>query len=390
MGIAYDLFGDGALADPYPWYRWLRREAPCYYSAEHDIWIVSRYDDVVDVLRNVEVFSSTLGVGYERRHTRDLVSADPPEHTRLRRLVNRQFLPRAVAALEPRVATIIDELFDAVVDKRVSDLITDVAEPLPITVIAELLGVAPERRSDFKRWSDDLVDIAGGHVSGDDAARLAASRKELAQFFREAAAERRSHPRADATDIITSLVQASDDDRLSEAELVEFCMVLLVAGNETTTNAVGNGALAMLCQPDQWGAVVDDPSLTPSFVEEVLRFDAPIQGFFRNTLAPTVVAGTPIPADARVLALFGSANRDDHHYPDADTFLATRNPTDHVAFGNGIHHCLGAPLARLELRILADVARRRIRSMLPAGEVLRTRNPLFRGVRHLPVFVEAK
>jgi cytochrome P450 len=166
--------------------------------------------------------------------------------------------------------------------------------------------------------------------------------------------------------------------------------VLLVAGNETTTNAIGNGALAMLSQPDQWRAVLADPSLVPSFVEEILRFEAPIQGFFRQTTAPVEVAGTTIPADSRVLALFGSANRDERHYPEPDTFLATRNPVDHVAFGSGIHYCLGAPLARLELKVLGHTFIERARSMLPAGEVVRTHNPLFRGVKHLPVLVEPR
>jgi cytochrome P450 len=386
MAIVYEPFADSILADPYPWYRWLRREAPCYYSDERDTFIVSRYDDVLGVLRHPEVFSSHDGIGWERRHTRDLVSADPPEHTRLRRIVNREFLPRAIGALEPRINEIVDSLVDDVLERGAADLVRDLAEPLPLLVIAELLGIPFERRDDFKRWSDDLIDTVSAQYDDAEAARLKASRKELGAFFREIAADRRG--RAGGVDLISRLVAAQEADALGELELVEFCIVLLVAGNETTTNAVGNGALAVLTYPDQWRAVVADPSLVPSFVEEVLRFDAPVQGFCRTALTDVEVAGTSIPRGGRVLALFGSANRDGRHFPDGDTFLAARNPVDHVAFGNGIHLCLGAPLARLELTALAAAFRARVRSILPAGEIVRTQLPLFRGVRRLPVLVE--
>ena len=386
----YDPWADGVLADPYPWYRWLRTEAACYHAAERDLWVLSRYDDVVAALRNHEVFSSTQGIGYERRSRRDLVSVDPPEHTRLRRLVSRDFVPRAIAALEPRVEALVDGLLDSILEKQSAELVAELAEPLPVTVIAELLGVPAGRRADFKRWSSDLIVAAGGQLGAEDEARTDASRKEFAAFLRQAVAERRDRAHLGATDLITGLVRASEADALSEAELIEFCMVLLVAGNETTTNAIGNGAVAMLAFPDQWTAVVRDPSLVTSFVEEVLRFDAPIQGFFRNTLAPVEVAGRAIPAGAKVLVLFASANRDPAHFPDPDTFMASRNPVDHVAFGSGIHHCLGAPLARLELGALARAFIRRVEWMLPAGEPVRTRNPLFRGVRALPVLVGAR
>jgi cytochrome P450 len=390
VAVSYDPFADGVLADPYPWYRWLRRNHPCFYSEQRDIWVVSRYTDVVSVLRNHEAFSSNDGVGYEPRHTRDLISADPPEHTRLRRIVNSQFLPRTVAALEPTVAALVEGLVDDVFARGEVDLVHDIAEPLPISVIAEVLGVPADRRDDFKRWSDDLVDSVAGGADDADKARFEVSRRELAGFFREAAAQVREHGAGDASDIISALVRAEGDERLTERELVEFCMVLLVAGNETTTNAIGNGTLAMLAQPDEWRAVVADPGLIPSFAEEALRFDPPVQGFFRTATTDVDVAGTMIPAGARVLVLFGSANRDDHHYPQADTFLANRNPTDHLAFGSGIHHCLGAPLARLELAVLIRTMARRSRAMLPTGDVVRTRNALLRGVKRLPVVVEPR
>lgn len=285
---------------------------------------------------------------------------------------------------------IAEGLIDSLVERGEVDLVRDLAIPLPVRVIAELLGVPPERQDDFKRWSDDLVDAVAGGVTGEERARLDASRRELAGFFREVADQRRQSDDGESLDLISTLVRAEGEERLSEAELVEFCMVLLVAGNETTTNAIGNGMLALSSQPDQWRAVLADPGLLPSFVEEVLRYDSPVQGFFRTARTSVEVADTKIPAGARVMALFGSANRDERHYPHADTFLVSRNATDHVAFGSGIHHCLGAPLARLEMTVLAQIVSRRVRSILPAGDVLRTRNALLRGVKQLPVIIEPR
>ena len=390
MAISYDPFGPGVLINPYPWYRWLRSEAPCHHVEAHDFWVISRYDDVDAALRNHAVFSSSEGVGFERRSFHDMISADPPEHTRLRRLVDRQFLPRAVAQLETRVGGIIDALLDPIIERGRVDLVEDLAAPLPLVVIAELLGIEPERRSDFKRWSDDLLLAVGGGLDEATRTRTEASRHAMAEYIRAAAAERRTRPESSATDIIGTLVTASDHDALTTREVIAFCMLLLIAGNETTTNTVANGALAIMEHPDQWRFIMRDAGLIPSFVEESLRFDSPIQGFFRTTRADVEVAGATIPAGARVLLLFGSANRDDHHYPDADTFLTTRNPLDHLAFGKGIHFCLGAHLARLELTLLLRAILARVRRLLPDGEVVRVRNPIARGVHRLPVVVEPR
>src|SRR5262245_48641490 len=390
MAISYDPFAPGVLVNPYPWYRWLRSEAPCHHVEAHDFWVISRYDDVDAALRNHAVFSSAEGVGFERRAFHDMISADPPEHTRLRRFVDRQFLPRAVAQLEPRVSAIIDALLDPILDRGQADLVADLAAPLPIVVIAELLGVEPERRIDFKRWSDDLLAAAGGGLDEATRARTEDSRHAMADYLRGTAAERRANPRPGATDIISTLVTASDQDALTTKEVIAFCMLLLVAGNETTTNTVANGALAVMEQPDQWRVILRDLRSIPSFVEESLQFASAIQGFFRTTRAEAEAAGTTMPAAARVLLLFGSANRDDHHYRDADTFIAKRNPTDHLAFGKGIHFCLGAHLARLELTLLLRAFLSRVRRLLPDGEVVRVRNPIARGVHQLPVVVEPR
>jgi cytochrome P450 len=308
-----------------------------------------------------------------------LVSADPPEHTRLRRIVDRQFLPRAIAQLEPRVRAIIDSLLDPILERGRADLVADLAAPLPLIVIAEVLGVEPERQRDFKRWSDDLLAAAGG---ADETTR--ARTEETGVRWPTICAprrDRRANPRPGATDIISTLVTASDRDALSTSEVIAFCMLLLVAGNETTTNTVANGALAIMEQPDQWRSIMRDPALVPSFVEESLRYDSAIQGFFRTARTDAEVAAIGIPAGARVLVLFGSANRDDHHYRDPDTFTASRNPLDHLPSARD-PLCLGAHLARLELKPCRRLSHPGAPILPDGGPAYATRSP---GVHRLPV-----
>lgn len=251
-------------------------------------------------------------------------------------------------------------------------------------------GPRSERRRDFKRWSDDVLDLTAGGLAGDALARAESGRHELGAHLREEIADRREQPRPGASDLINALVTANEADALTVQEVLDLCVLLLVAGNETTTNAVGNGALAIMEQPDQWRSILEDPELVPSFVEESLRYDVPIQGLFRTALEDVDIAGTTIPEGARGMVLFGSANRDGHHYPHADRFVGTRNPLDHVAFGSGIHLCLSAPLARLELTVLCRVFLDRLRRIVPSGEVVRTHNALTRGVRELPVVLEPR
>jgi cytochrome P450 len=345
--------------------------------------VISRYDDVLRALRDPALYSSAAGVGYERRPSPDMISTDPPDHTRLRRVANRPFLPRAVAALEPRITAIVDGLIDDLLDQRQADLVSTVAEPLPVIVIAELLGVPTADRPAFKRWSDAVFAVAGGGLDQSTQAAAEADRRDFVDYLRATIKERRSQPSSSPADIIGDLV--AGEDAMADNEIISLCVLLLAAGNETTTNAIGNTTLAMINQPDQWRALANDPTLVPAFIEEMVRYDAPIQGLFRDTADEARVAGQHIPAGARALLLFGSANRDDRHYPDADTFLTGRNPTDHLGFGSGIHYCLGAPLARLELTVLLSQTLRRVRWLLPDGLPTRTCSAVARGVRHLPL-----
>lgn len=387
--VPFDLFAPGVIADPYPWYRLLRETSPVHHVPERDIWVLSRYADVRAALLNHRAFSSAEGIAYGRQSTSDMITSDPPEHTRMRKLVNRMFTPRAVAMIEDRITTIIDELLDAVCERGTADWVADVAVPLPITVIADMLGIDVADRGDFKRWSNSILAVIGGDHTPLEWAALDADRTQCIEYLRAVIAERHRSP-VRGQDLISVLLEASDGDQLSENEVLTFCMLLLVAGNETTTNAIGNGLRALHEHPDQMSLLAHDPSMINAAVEETLRYDAPIQGLFRTLRSDVALPSGQLSAGARVLLLYGSANRDHRQFQDGDTFQVSRNPTGHVAFGAGIHACIGAALARLELRALAtEVDRRRIR-LAPAGQYRRSENtstPLTRGLLSMPVVV---
>jgi cytochrome P450 len=360
--MEFNPFSPQSREDPYPGYAEMRARHPVHeFGPFH---LISRYDDVLHVMKNPTLFSSA-GMGaplVAGRPTLTVVNADPPDHTRLRNIVNRVFTPRMVTRLESRIRRITDQLLDAVGERNESetDLIRDLAVPLPVIVIAEILGVEPERREDFKRWSDAVVSqvIQPGqrpkgefNVVGDDT-------DGFREYFEAAIEERRHRPRKD---LISALVQAeSDEGGLTPDEVLAFTALLLVAGNETTTNLIGNAVLALLRNPDQLAKVLADRSLLPNAVEESLRHDAPVQMLFRRTTADCEIAGVSIPAGSMVVPLFGSANRDERRFAEPNRFDVMRDTQGHLAFGHGIHFCLGAPLARLEARIALNALLQRL------------------------------
>ena len=246
-----------------------------------------------------------------------------------------------------------------------------------------MLGIPTERQADFKRWSDDMV----GGLSGDlDPERSMASSIEMFQFFSEQVAHRREHP---ADDLISMLVSGPPEDQLTSLEIVMFCVLLLIAGNETTTNLIANHAQAFFDHPDQLAAVSADRSRIPAAVEEALRYDGPVHGLFRQTRTAATLPGGDLPADAKVLLLFAAANRDERHFADPDRYDATRNATDHLAFGGGIHLCLGAPLARLEAAVAWDVLLTRCPNLAPNGPSTPVGGFVLRGATHVPVTFSA-
>ncbi len=341
-------------ANPYPYYTELRNKAPVIWLEPFQCWALSRYADVDFALRNPQIFSSsvvtaeTLGDLNPVPEVPWIVDMNPPDHTRLRKLANKGFTPRLIRALEPRVQTITQELIDALRSQPEGDLVATLSGPLPTTVIAEMLGVEPERHDDFKSWSDDVMKATRRPTDEVERAQVRKSGAEFRAYFEQMIARRRTEP---GNDVITTLVQAEEERAvLSSTEILALAVFLLIAGNETTTNLIGNAVLALLNHPNELAKVRSDRSLVSVLVEEALRYDSPVQAFFRRTAQDVELEGGKIPAGQNVLLLVGSANRDERQFPEPDRFDIARNPQDHVAFGYGIHYCLGAPLARLEGR----------------------------------------
>ena len=402
VAVQYNPFTPDAQADPYPLYHQLRNEQPVHWSELMEAHVCSRYDDVVAVLRDPR-FSA------DRRRARSrfvqaaaemeqnagpffqaqtMLTSDPPQHTRLRGLVNKAFTARRVESLRPHIQEIVDELLDAVQGKRELDVIWDLGYPLPVIVIAELLGVPSGHREQFKHWSDGIVGTLGSPFAAPEVQQRAfQSMTELAAYFRDVIEERR---RAPQDDLISALIAAEEQGQaLSEEELLATLILLLVAGNETTTNLIGNGTLALLRHPDQLARLRADPSVAESAVEELLRYDSPVQATGRVAMEDVEVGGTLVREGQVAFLLLGAANRDPAVFPDPDRLDLTRRDNRHVAFGYGIHFCLGAPLARIEAQVALPSLLARFPSLRLATEELDWSGGLIlRGLKKLPVTVD--
>jgi len=350
----YNPLSPAVQDNPYPYYAELRDKAPVAWIEPMQAWAVSRYADVDFILRNPRLFSSAL---WNPAASGDLVvvpeapgllSMDPPDHTRMRKLANKGFTPRLIRAMEPRVRTITQDLLKPVTGQGEPDLVSALFIPLPIIVIAEMLGIELERQKDFKRWSDDVVRSLNRPTDEGVRAEIRRSITEFRSYLEGMIDRRRTEP---GDDLITAFVQAEEEHQvLSSIEILGLTVLLLAAGNETTTNLIGNAVLALLDHPEELARVRTDRANVAALVEEVLRYDSPVQVVFRQATQEVELEGGKLPAGATVLLLLGSANRDQRKFPEPDRFDVTRNPQDHVAFGYGIHYCLGAPLARLEGR----------------------------------------
>ncbi len=334
------------IPQTYSWFAQMREQEPVFYDATTRLWQVFRYEDVLTVLTDYNRFSSHAfgAVGSFLQDT--LVATDPPYHRKLRNLVNMAFTPRAVARLSDRITQMTQELLNAVKSTGKMDVVSDMAFPLPAKVIAELLGVPSEDWNIFERWA--RVDSSQQTAPPRDSGR--SMQDEMADYFSRLLAERRRAPRED---LISSLSTAEiDGERLSEGELVNFCTLLLAAGQETTKNLIANAIVCFTDHPAAMQRLVREPELMPAAIEEVLRYLPPVWFLFRQTLTDVEIAGQQIPAHSRVLTWNASANRDERQFPDPNQFNIQREPNRHLAFGHGIHFCVGAPLARLEARIV--------------------------------------
>src|SRR5690348_7549447 len=366
--------------NPFPWYERMRRDAPAWVDPTSGVLSVFRYDDVQRALSDYEAFSSERGPrDASSALNASLISSDPPRHRQLRNLVTQAFTPRAIAQLAPRITAIIDELLDPVAAVGRMDFVADLADPLPVIVIAEMLGIPTSERVQFKRWSDAIVATTDGGLTFMEAQR------EMAWYFSSLIAERAAEPR---DDLISHLIAAEiDGERLTPMELIGFCVLLLVAGNETTTNLLGNAILCFDEQPEVYERLRAQPDLIPSAIEEVLRYRSPVQSMFRSATGETDLGGIPTRAGQPVVAWIGSANRDEAQFPDAHVFDITRAPNRHLAFGYGIHFCLGAPLARLEARLTLEALTTRFHDIrrVPDPPIRWMESSIVYGVKNLPI-----
>ena len=433
-----NLLHEEIRANPYPFYAQLRAHDPVHWDEEMGFWVLTCYDDVASLYTD-ERFSRAQGLmrGFQRlpdshkkiaepvyhSFSKTIFYADPPYHTHLRGLMNHAFTPRRVERMRPYVQKIVDDLLDAAQAKGGMDIVHDLAYPLPVMVIAELLGLPASDRLRFKQWSDDLFAILGTvrHKSRRLLERAAQSLEEMTVYVRDLSRKRREEP---DDDLLSALLAMTEDEELScphphssvspfdaalpvrisphaageripereaastltEEELVANVNILLSTGHETTTHLIGNGILALLQHPDQMQKLRRDPSLLPAAIEEILRYDNPVQITYRAALEDAEINGRLIRKGDLVNTILGAANRDPIRFADPDRFDITRNEGRHLSFGLGIHFCIGAPLVRLEAEIAFAAVLRRIPKLALAAETLEWQeHPIFRGLKSLPV-----
>ncbi len=386
-----DPLAPGTVECPFPFYAALRDQAPVYRVPNREWFLVSTFDVATEVLKNPELFSSASSVGVpagpggqhptptDGVHT--LLTADPPVHSHYRTLVNKAFSVRRVAAMDGAVRTLAEEMISDFLPSGVVELGDAFAVPLPLVVICDMLGLPRSDLRQFKKWSDGIAQL-GGLVTDDELVEIQQGYIEFAAYLVERVEERRRNPRDDImNDLITLMFTAPDgaERPLTMAEIISILPQLLVAGNETTTNTITSGIALLIEHPDQMSAVREDRTLIPNLVEEVLRLESPVQCHFRRATHDTVLAGVPIPEGAGVGVLYAAANRDNNQFEQAERFDVRRpNARTHLAFSQGIHFCVGAPLARLEARIAFEALFDKLHDMRLAPG----RNDL----RHVPSF----
>jgi cytochrome P450 len=377
------------LDDPYPAYRELRDHAPCYHHPGRDVWVLTRFDDIVAAAKDWETFSSSAGgTGNDVDDTYqlflpagDLPAADPPLHTRLRGALRLAFSPSALKIrFEPAVRAKVRELIDGFIDAGRADFAFDFARPLPATTMFTWFGFPEVDHDELLAWFDDMLQRTPGRRELPTVALAARDRLRL--YVRDIARDRQ---RAPGDDLMTFLVQAVDAGQLTDDELLGASLLLFVAGITTTSGLISNSLLHLARFPDQRRVIVNEPAAIPAAVEELLRYDAPLQMLVRTTTRDVEVAGPVIPTGATVVLVWASANRDERRWPDPDLLDLTRQPERHAAFGEGIHHCLGAPLARMEGRIAFEELFRRIPEYEVAGPIVRVKTPTDRALERLPV-----
>ncbi|MFI5819483.1 cytochrome P450 [Streptomyces rishiriensis] len=397
--LSFDPWDPAFVSDPYPAYAELRERGRVIYFEPTRQWLVPRHADVSALLRD-----RRLGRTYQHRfahedfgrtappaeqepfHTLNdhgMLDLEPPDHTRIRRLVSKAFTPRTVEGLKPYVRRLAAELVDGLVREGGGDLLRDVAEPLPVAVIAEMLGIPEADRAPLRPWSADICGMYELNPSQETAAKAVRASVEFSDYLRELIAERRKEP---GEDLMSGLIAAHDEgDRLTEQELISTAVLLLNAGHEATVNATVNGWWTLFQHPEQLAALRADHSLAPSAVEELMRYDTPLQLFERWVLDDIEIDGTVVPRGAEIAMLFGSANHDPAVFAEPDRLDLARADNPHISFSAGIHYCIGAPLARIELAASMTALLERAPTLALAAEPRRKPNFVIRGLEGLSV-----
>ena len=401
----YDLNSAEFLKDPYPVYDALRAEDPIFWSEENEYWILTRYADIVYLIQDIHLSSKRVGAHADRmppqvkEYFRPFFTAvaswmlmiDPPDHTRLRGLVSKAFTPRVVESMRESITQLVDELIGKAKSNGRMDVMADLANPLPAMVIAELLGVPSSDRQQFKTWSDDITQALGGIDTASSKEELFGlyelgqrSVIALTGYFREKVAALRREPRQN---LLSALIEAEQQgDRLTEQELLANCIFLLIAGHETTTNLLGNGMLALLRNPQQTEALALDNESIATAVEELLRYDSPVQKMGRIAKQDIDIGGKQIRGGQLICFCFAAANRDPEQFDEPAMLDLTRKPNRHLAFGHGLHYCVGAALARLEGQIAIRSILSELKDLkLENDELDWNRNFTIRGLKSLPV-----
>ncbi|MCM2391278.1 cytochrome P450 [Streptomyces albipurpureus] len=399
MSALFEPWSPSFVADPYPAYEQLRAQGRVHWFEPTGQWLVPHYEDVSALLRDRrlgrtylhrfshEEFGRTPPLAeHEPFHTLNdngILDLEAPDHTRIRRLITKAFTPRTVARLEPTVQRLAAELVADLIRAGGGDLLADVAEPLPVAVIAEMLGIPEADRALLRPWSADICGMFELNPSPETADRAVRASVEFSAYLRELIAERRKEP---GDDLISALIAAYEEgDRLSEQEMISTCVLLLNAGHEATVNTTANGWWTLFRHPEQLARLRADHSLLPTAIEELMRYDTPLQMFERWVLDDIEIAGTVLPRGSELALLFGSANRDPGRFVNADLLDLAREDNAHITFGAGIHFCLGAPLARIELAASFGELLRGAPTMRLVGEPRWKPGYVIRGVYELPV-----
>ncbi len=381
--LRFDPFSLETHENPYPTYRRLRDEAPVSYNPDHRLWALARYHDIETAARDWGTFSSSAGADLDDTGKLigegDFLDLDPPRHDEIRHVIRAHFTPRSIKGLEGRIREQAEALLDALQERESGDLAQDFAWPLPAAMVCEVLGFPAEDQDQLLQWFTDSLRRVPGQTEIPAAAWSAAA--EVRSYFGEAAESRRRQPR---DDVLSTLVAAATAGEITDEEVGGVCYLLFLAGIETTSSLISNSLLLLARHPDQRTYLAERPAALQFAVEELLRFESPVQFIGRNTLSDAEIGGVTIPAGERVVLLYASANRDERKFEQPDELDLSRRPGRHFAFGEGIHHCIGAPLARLETRVALELLLER----MPGYEVLDGVQRLYThnawGLEHLP------